>query len=40
MTDEPAGSDITVAFTPGQLLLIALAAFLLLRFLRRKRRAP
>jgi hypothetical protein len=39
MTDEPA-RHITVAFTPGQLLLIAIAAFVLLRVLRRMRRSP
>jgi MYXO-CTERM domain-containing protein len=40
MSEHPANShDITIAFTPGQLALIALAAVVLVWLLRRRRQA-
>jgi hypothetical protein len=34
MTDTPEGQDITLALTPGQLLLLMIGVFILLRIIR------
>jgi len=34
MTDIPEGRDVTLALTPGQLLLLAIGVFVVLRIIR------